>query len=883
MAFLDEQGVARLWSHISDKIEESNNDFQSNKNPLELALFFYSDLNNFDGDTTELKAQNLARYDVIVHQGQLTNNLEMSGTAYARELGILTRALEINPNLKIFGYLTARGFANSTNGQGYVGMTEYRTSPANVDHPIWTKEELYAYMNLMAHVGGDRTGETDAYGNPVLEGGFPLAGVFFDDYGFHFKSQNEHLLNQGDWNSIREKQNDLINYAHSLGLAVMPNSDVTDIFSSNATSDYFNPEGVPSAMGENDYFCVESYFLRSDYQYGTNEGQLTTYLNTYKDTYHSKPLTLVYLYAIPNATTRDTQVAATYSMYKTLCQGGSAIALHTKSEIFAEFPSDFHKWYNADGDYTYEYDTTNKVYTLRVNGHTITTAQSPTLTAYGEPIDSNSLNSCVVVIDGEHVFNNEYMDARDIEYRLQKTESTTNARLDALEKNKEDNSNLYHRAFIDDWERDYMVSDYTNYMPEFGTSFGGEDTGTTVTQNPNDPRGGIITLPKIYSWRRFEFNVGNLVGKRVEVGFEYIDVEVVGSFNKPNMTWEFSSIDASGTATVLGTCQTNSPAASEIGGQNRVCLVATIPENAVTLRFWTQRQGTGTTAWEVDCGGMYLVDLGEHVIKKTWYTNHLPDLSNWKMLNGYGNVEWIIDDDHDGITINFLSATKYCSETGIAIPADTSILKPGETWEIGIKEFYAYDDDGNDVTNKVQLYFGGDRFPGAFNYYSKPRSFYNGTTSELGEPYKVLSRVTVPETWTSGMPSGVFFFTKFLSYAGGTVRADGTENLYHIRIKGLYYYKLDEASELFIRGKDASDTYVRLNRVTTDKVETDVLESDTLYIVDDGSMFMTNFRGERTDLCKAFNAIILRSQTPGSTKQFKFYVNDDRVLQLEEI
>ena len=199
MAFLNEQGVARLWSHITDKIEESNKDFQSNKNPLELALFFYSDLNNFDGDTAELKAQNLARYDVIVYQGQLTNNLEIGGMAYARDMGILSRALEINPNLKVFGYLTVRGFANSTNGQGYVGMTEYRTSPANVDHPIWTKEELYAYMNLMAHVGGDYTGETDAYGNPVLEGGFPLAGVFFDDYGFHFKSQNEQLLNQGEY------------------------------------------------------------------------------------------------------------------------------------------------------------------------------------------------------------------------------------------------------------------------------------------------------------------------------------------------------------------------------------------------------------------------------------------------------------------------------------------------------------------------------------------------------------------------------------------------------------------------------------------------------------------------------------------------------------
>ena len=882
MAFLNEQGVERLWGHIQrtidDKIEQNS---EKSNSPLTTGKFFYKSFNDITGSSVDEKAQWLSQFEVVVYQGALSNTRDHLALSIISEIAIWQKALEINPDLKVFGYVTSRGYGYNTTGGGTQGMTEYRTSPSGIDHPILTKEEIYAYMDIMGHVGGEDTSETNEWGNPVRTGGSPFYGVFFDDYDYNYNDQNTHLMNQGDWSSVREKHNDLINYAHSIGLKVMANSRPNYALDMTATSNFFNPNGLRAAFTEEDWLCLESYFLRAYGTYTANNHFMEMYRNDYKEEYNCKILGLSYT-AEATTNEQDLKVAATFAIYQALCEGVNCIAL--QNDMIISIPREFENYYDATGSATYLINKDTLTLTLKVNGHTIQAIRSPSKTVYGEPVNAETLGTCKIIVDGMYVFNDMFTRPESQNEEIIELKKD----VDALKNgNSETSSNLYHRAFIDDWIPTYGLRDYTNYMPAFSTSFGGEDTGTTATEDPNDIHSGQITLPARYSWRRFEFNAVELAGKKVEIGFDSAWIEAAGiAIVSPEMTWQIIALNASNGETNLGTFTVGAAGeedteVSAIDNENRPCTVVTIPEGTTKIRFWAQRTATGNS-WLMRCNYMYLVDLGEYTVTKNWYTNYLPSYNAWKPLTSYGNTNIVVDDNGDGVTINFLSATSSCDETGWEIPADSSMLQPGETWEFGAKEIYAYDDDGNDVTSKIQVYFGGDKFPGAFNYYTKNYNFYNGTVSELGEPYKVLSRVTIPETWTSGMPSNVKFLTKFMNFAGGQVRADGSHNLYHIHIRGLYYYKLDEAEELQIRGKDPSNTYIRLNRVN-EKIQDENYETDSLYIVDDGSMFITNTKGERVDLAQVFNSIILRSQTPGSTKQFKFYVTDDRVLQLEEI
>jgi hypothetical protein len=132
--------------------------------------------------------------------------------------------------------------------------------------------------------------------------------------------------------------------------------------------------------------------------------------------------------------------------------------------------------------------------------------------------------------------------------------------------------------------------------------------------------------------------------------------------------------------------------------------------------------------------------------------------------------------------------------------------------------------------------------------------------SEVEDGRIAIARFTVPEGYSGGMPATPLYIYP-TSYIGGD--ANG---LYELYVEGLYLYKLDERDELVVRGEDPSDTYIGLNRVRTDTIDED-LKPDTLYIVDDGSMFMTNFRGDRINI----NAGVNTESTGGSSIYYMEY------------
>lgn len=841
-----EQDISQLSGEI-ENLEKEVSD--SVKLPITLGMFFYSNLINLEGDTVEEKAQNLARYDVVVYQGSLSNDLTMSTQSYVNDLKIYQRAMEINPELKMFGYVTARGFGYVQGTSTSKGMTEYRVSPEGIDHPIWTKEELFAYMNLMAHCGGTRTSESNEYGNSVLTGGIPLYGVFYDDYDYNYNNQNEHLINQGDWASVREKQNSLIDYAHSIGLSVMPNSSPNYAFSYDATDSYFNPNGEYSHMNENDWFCLESYFLRSDNTFDVNISYASDYIEKYKNIYRSKMLALPYIYAVSGDDENNKKVASTFALYQALCQGVDCIALFG-SDLFTEIPEEFSKYYDHNGTAVYTADNKVGKYTLSVNGHTITTTRNLVKTRYGELPDADALASCIVTVDKQYTFNNMYVRSEVIVRDLQKTKDEVSKEIEELENLVVEGSNLYHRAFIDDWVAKYGVDDYTNKCFTFRNAEGGE--GATSSWDNTRPYDVRISLPNNASWLRAETEFSEYAGKTLEIGFDSCEAYAENNPDtKISITWQVNARCESNSWMTLATVKSDDLVESIIDGVKRCCVKFTVPEDIISFVFWCQRGSNSPTGtWIVDAKGMYMVDPEEFAHKKTWYTNHLPSISEWRTFTNYGNTSYTVDEDGDGVTIDFSAIGDYtCAETGIVIPANPNIMKAGEIWEFGIKEFYAYDDDGNDVTNKAQFFFGGDgTFPCSFNLYGKSKSFYTSEKSELSDALYKLSRVTIPDDYTAGLPS-TQLFVKMLGFNGGEYRDDGTPNYYHIRLKGVYFYNVDERDELYIRGEDPSATYIQICRVTEEKLALDTkLQRNALYITDAGNLFITDHSGNRIDI-----------------------------------
>lgn len=825
-------------TYVDEKVDEvianipSVTDVET-KMPITLGAFYYYKWGELPGSTVEEKANNLAKYDVIVYQDSLCNDLEMDDPTYERDLALYKKALEYNPDLKVFGYVTARGFATSKSG-GHVGMTEYRTSPENVDHPIWTKEELAAYINLMAHCGGTKDDSTtDEFGNPVLTGGIPLYGVFFDDWDYHFNDDNTHIMNQGDWSSIREKHNFLIDYCHSCGLHAMPNSNPTLIFDNTETPNSVrNPNGIPSSMTADDWFCIESYFLRTDKTFSTTDSQVTTYNENYRETYKSKCLALAYVNMVDDDSEDNEQIANTFALYQALCQGADSIVLHG-SNCITEIPEEFAKYYDKNNNAIYTSGT--GYYKLTVNGHTVTATRNASATNYGQSPNAAAFATCKIIIDDHNVFNNMCVRNEEMLYKF----ADVNKDIKELNAMVEQSSNLYHRALIDDWKKDFTLADYTNYSFTFQNAFGGEDTGATSSWNSSDPYSAMIYLPKQYSWRRVETNISHLAGKTVELGFENIDVYLSGSPTTKisGITWEVIAVCDSGTVTITK-FNASTMQKSVIDGVSRCCAKFTFPEDVQTLRFWTQRQSaTPEGTWVIDFADSYLVDINEHPIQKTWFTNYAPASGSWGALGSNSKITY----GDDAITVDY-TATTQCYEARMQFPANTAIFKPGETWELGFKDIkLTHLGTGADITSKLVILFNLGSQLVNLSISGKSHDAFLNMKSEVSDDRIAIASFTVPADYAGGMAQ-----TPMYVYTNGYVGGD-SNGFYQLYIEGLYLYKLDERDELFIRGEDLSDTYIGINRVRTDTID-EKLKPDSLYVVDDGSMFITDFRGDRVDI-----------------------------------
>lgn len=78
-----------------------------------------------------------------------------------------------------------------------------------------------------------------------------IDGVLLDDFGY-------------DWEVSRQRQNDAVEYAHSIGLSVIANAFRPEDAFGNDHDATYNPDELETSLGEEDFYLYESYQITLD-------------------------------------------------------------------------------------------------------------------------------------------------------------------------------------------------------------------------------------------------------------------------------------------------------------------------------------------------------------------------------------------------------------------------------------------------------------------------------------------------------------------------------------------------------------------------------------------------------------------------------------------
>lgn len=222
--YVDEGMLQRAGDWTSptyDLVKLASVPIDSGTIPLMNFNFYYGDVTNVDNkDNDAYSIEQLSKFDVIVTQ-------EPGENEESRQQLVLKSLIE--KGVKVFGYVQ-------------VGPLPGEMPP--------TDEEIEAAIKRCADFG--------------------YYGVFFDMCGYDYEVTRAHL-------------NSIINYTHSKKLVAFVNawypSDVLD----SKVDEVYNPRGISSAMTNNDWVLLESFYLRSDDKYaGDPEGGFLYSFEKYK-------------------------------------------------------------------------------------------------------------------------------------------------------------------------------------------------------------------------------------------------------------------------------------------------------------------------------------------------------------------------------------------------------------------------------------------------------------------------------------------------------------------------------------------------------------------------------------------------------------------------
>ncbi len=205
----------RNWEKLDSILSSS----QKVEKPMDMACLFYGDPAKINNSATNDDAVKIYyEYDIVVFNGNIEEPTHSwhSNTAY-----ICSKLKEINPSIKIFGYIHSHDPSIADNGSSQPFL------PIEV-----VNDKIQKWKNLVG-----------------------ATGIFLDAFGY-------------DYSVSRARQRELVSAVKSHGMNVIVNSWMPDYVFSNKNfvlSGGFqaNPELLPSLVDENDYYIFENHVYRS--------------------------------------------------------------------------------------------------------------------------------------------------------------------------------------------------------------------------------------------------------------------------------------------------------------------------------------------------------------------------------------------------------------------------------------------------------------------------------------------------------------------------------------------------------------------------------------------------------------------------------------------
>lgn len=810
------------------------------------ACLWYHNFYDF-GQNDDEAAAVIAQNDIVVAGGTLYGSGDYSEDDKNRQLRIINKARALNPNLKIFYYITIASWRRDGDWSHILGKGGYWDAEEASKHPgavrIYTKWEIFQMLERAAHIGGTKSGskefiETYSWVDDdgvehtedkyidQYEGGIAFDGCFYDDAGMETE---EGRVNQGFPSALREKYIQLVNFTHSKGLAAFPNQLSEDWYADTVST--ANPNGLPSSIGADDYMLLESCHSQVGFNgrplwrhVNGTEGVWNYYQNWYNKV-GAKVVVNDYLYGTgvgEKLSDEEFYELATYLVCDSLCCRAHYIDLNGLQTW--DLPVFFDKLLIPENE---EYNITKLDkghYKLCANGHSLEVIRGSNL-SQGDTVNLKSLNKIYIYFDGVRIKN---MFKESPQYMYE-----TNHRLDSLEKNvdkiqtsSKSTANIYHRMMIDDWGKKLILTNYvskTNFIKNLeSTAKTGIATVDTVDYDTNSIR--LTRLNDTQINMHVEVDITNKKGHTLEFGF--MVKENTGTYN-----WGFyastpGKIEWSWINKTINSMQKSSYYGDKFYGYVRT---VTIPEDTEDEKWTMTICYNGSVGETFELSNFYVVDIDEYEedVTKDWYTNLLPMLNAASNNNGLKicyTVNKISEYDFD---ITWNNPKNFANWSGLRWNFPGGTFKAGHTYELG---FSKYENNAGSANIAFRIYYGktGQWIP-------KSATIKSSIYGDVRPGYIF----TVPEDTTDT--------TGFMTLTNTSGSCQNTAGEYYTTsIRGIYLYDINEEN-IVIRGEEPSNSFLSICRVTEEKLAKDTkLIGNALYFTDKGTCFITDFNGNRT-------------------------------------
>lgn len=836
--------ILEIW-----KNQLFNGNIGKKKRTFEKARIWYKSYSS-GCPTIEADARVLAQNALVVGGGPL-HDLENDFPSKAREMAVVLRAKELNPDMKFFWYI---GIASYRGGDilGDNGVWDENSQ----DQPIMTNQQIIREIHRAFNVGGIYSGIDPETGLFKLTGGVKFDGIFWDEFdldsekGAYNQGYND-FTGERYWSDAEGKRKFLIEYARNLGLINFPNG--------------WNSQGL-QYMTPNDYFCLESNETRHPYK-SENPNDVVYWMNAqtsnrlysyyssdaYKK-YGCRPVPLSYI--VDGNTPEEKERIMTWCVFNTLVQGGHYVAINGISQDW-KIPELVDLFRIDEGE---EYKLTKPregVYSITVNGHTLTTYRTMKGSTLGgqTPANMSTLDKVYIEID-DVIFQNAYAYLPGHLYASNKkfdSIATRLTELDAALRSKE-YASPYQKLMIDDWQSTVTFNDYTDLF-EGTKSYGIMTNGYRYYTCEYSPEDDTVTFKYTShggnSGAGLSWNVSKLQpGHTYEIGCTEVTGAILGQIQ--------TLVYVDGTTKYNNYSYRGKYEPSTFAEDKQRIYRFTVGEEPVdaSLCFTTVNKngGNGTTFCTISVKGVYCIDVNEldEDISKAWYTNMVDTVKGVVAYNDSGLYQYqnlVKNSDENSVNLEFTYHWLVNGGLRYSIPG----IKAGHTYEIGWEQLTG------SVISQIQIlfYISGQRI---VNQYQYRENTYKA--SELDPKRICFIRYTVPDSYSDNETFGFTLTT--VSKNGG----DGT-TFYNIYLKGLYCYDMAETDELTIRGKTASKTTLAICRVTEEALANDdKLVRNALYLSDNGRAFVTNINGLRTPLVDAVYFGAVAAGYTGTPEEF---------------